>query len=305
MLRPKVKYLPPPKLPLPLLSDTLVTVPVFQHSRRLTQFSDRLRIAIPALVLFPALALAQALTNTVSRLTNAPAPARIVDVKVPANTAANGEATRVGIPGVLTLRGIVALPAGFDPRRTWPVLIITAPSGASAVQSAGSYTNVALPRGWVVAAVDGPKVRTEQDTSTFAWAMISSLLDYLHSAWPQSRQWPFACAGFSGGAKRAAMTAANMMRQRDSVIGVFMGGCNEDRATTGYEIAAPGPRFLDVPMFLSNGTGDPIAGPTQGVKVRALMQQTGFRNVRLETYDGQHRLNTNHVRIALEWFRPK
>jgi hypothetical protein len=273
----------------------------------LVKLTSGICAAVLAGFFLPTAAIAQNATNStaLSRRTNGPAPARIIEIKVAANVAANAEATRVGIPGVLSLRGLIALPAGFDLRRTWPVLIVTAPSGASAVQSVGGYTNVALARGWIVAAVDGPKVRTEQDTSTFAWAMISSLIDQLHTSWPQSRQWPFACAGFSGGAKRAAMTAANMMRQRDEVIGVFMGGCNEDRATTGYQISAPGPRFLSVPMFLSNGANDPIAGPAYGEKVKALMEQTGFSNVRLGIYNGQHRLDTNQLRSALEWFRPR
>ena len=231
-------------------------------------------------------------------------PPRIVEIKVPANIAANAEASRAGVPGVLALKAVVALPQGFDPRLTWPVLLITAPSGASAVQSLGAYTNTALALGWVVTAVDGPLVRTEQDNSSFAWAMISSLLDQLHASWPQSKYWPFACAGFSGGSKRAAMTAANMMRQQDTVIGVFMGGCNEDRATTGLEISKPGPKFLDVPMFLSNGRRDSIAGPDQGQKVRLSMEQTGFRKIRMENYDEGHRLDTNQVKAALEWFRP-
>jgi hypothetical protein len=237
--------------------------------------------------------------------TNQPAPARIIEIRAAASIAANAEAVRLGIPGVTTLKGAVALPEGFDLRLAWPVLLITSPSGASALQSLSAYTNTALALGWVVTAVDGPKVPVEKDDSIFAWAMISSLLDQIRTSWPQSKQWPFACAGFSGGAKRAAMTAANMVRQGDTVIGVFMGGCNNDRATLGYEISRPGPRFLEVPMFLSNGRRDPIAGPLQGEAVRQSMQQTGFRKLRLETYDGEHRLNTNHVRTALEWFRPQ
>jgi hypothetical protein len=208
------------------------------------------------------------------------------------------------VHGVSALKGTVALPEGFDARKSWPVLVVTAPAGASAVQSLGGYTNVALSQGWVVAAVDGPKVNFEKDNNVFAWGMISSLLDQLRVSWPQSKHWPFACAGFSGGAKRAAMTAAEMMRQRDTVIGVFMGGCNEDRATLGYQISQPSRAFLNVPMFLSSGTRDSIAGPAFGAKVKQSMEQTGFTKIRLEIYDDQHRLNTNHVRIALEWFRP-
>jgi predicted esterase len=248
------------------------------------------------LLLIPTFAFAQSATNM---------PARILELKIPAGISANGEANRVGIPGITTLRATVALPEGFDPRKVWPVLIVTAPSGASAVQSLSIYTNVALAQGWVVAAVDGPKVYFEKDNNVFAWAMISSLLDQLRISWPQSKQWPFACAGFSGGAKRAVMTAANMMRQRDNVIGVFMGGCDADRATLGYEISWPGPKFFDVPMFISSGTRDPIAGPAKAESVRQSMVQTGFRKIRLEIYDGEHRLDTNQLRLALEWFRPR
>jgi len=236
--------------------------------------------------------------------TNLPTPQKIIQLSVPVNGRAAVEASRAGSPGVATLKAVVALPQDFDPRRTWPVLLVTAPSGSSAVQSLSAYTNVALSQGWVVVAVDGPKVSVDKDNNVFAWAMISSLLDQLRASWPQSKQWPFACAGFSGGAKRAAMTAAEMMRQRDVVIGVFMGGCNEDRASLGYEISRPGQGFLSVPMFLSNGTRDSIAGPLYGARVKQSMEQTGFAKIRLETYDDQHRLSTNHVRIALDWFRP-
>lgn len=250
------------------------------------------------LLVLPVLACAQ------TAATNAPAPARIVQVQVPVNNAAAIESQKIGLGGVTTLRAVLALPAGFDARRSWPVLLVTAPSGASAVQSLGGYTNTALALGWVVVAVDGPRVKVEQDNNVFAGAMISCLLEFLRHSWPNSAQWPFACAGFSGGAKRAAMTAAQMMRQRDVVIGVFMGGCNEDRATAGYNVSRPGNAFLDLPMFLSNGTRDPIADMSKGALVKQLMEQTGFRNVRLESYDGGHRLDTNQLRQALEWFRP-
>jgi predicted esterase len=250
------------------------------------------------LFLVPAWACAQTAT------TNASAPARIVQIQVPVNNAAAIESQKIGLGGVTTLRAVVALPAGFDPRKSWPVLLVTAPSGGSAVQSLGAYTNTALAAGWVVTAIDGPRVKVEQDNNVFAGAMISALLEQLRRSWPGSQRWPFACAGFSGGAKRAAMTAAQMMHQRDVVIGVFMGGCNEDRATAGYNVSRAGNAFLDLPMFLSNGRSDPIAGTDKGTVVKQVMEQNGFRNVRLESYDGGHRLDTNHLRQALEWFRP-
>ncbi len=237
-----------------------------------------------------------------AQTTNSIAPPKVIRFALPANGIAVVEAARSGIAGLTTLEAVVALPKGFDPRRPWPVLLITAPSGASAIAGFSRYTNVCLAANWLTVAVDGPKVPVEKDNNLFAWGMISSLLDQLRRSWPQSKHWPFACAGFSGGGKRAAMTAAQMVRQGDIIIGVFMGGCNDDRATDGYRFSKPGSAFLSVPFFLSNGTRDPIAGPAQAAEIKNSMESTGFNRIRLETYDGQHQLDTNHIQMALQWF---
>jgi predicted esterase len=248
------------------------------------------------LFLCPALSFAAA--------TNSPAPAKVIQLTVPANNGAFFEAQRIGVPHLASLKGVIALPEGFDPKKPWPILLVTASQGSSAVQSWPAYTNVALREGWIVTAVDGPKATLEQDTYLFSRAMISALLEHLRRSWPQSKSWPIVCGGFSGGAKRAAMTAADLVAARDNVIGVFMSGCNRDHATQGYRVSNPGPAFLDIPMFLSNGIGDPIANPQHGATVKQSLEQNGFRKVRLEAHPGQHQLDTNHLRVALQWFRP-
>src|SRR5688572_23934056 len=159
------------------------------------------------LLLAPAVMFGQIATNAA-----VPVPAKVIPLTLPANGIAVVEAANSGMRGLTTLKAVIALPEGFDPRRPWPILLVTAPSGASAISSVASYTNVALAEGWIVAAVDGPKVSFEKDNHLFAWGMISSLLDHLRRSWPQSKQWPIACGGFSGGGKRAAMTAAQMVR---------------------------------------------------------------------------------------------
>jgi hypothetical protein len=234
-------------------------------------------------------------------ITNVPAHARHIELAIPLTTGASREIAATG-QRVTSLKASVDVPPAFDARSTWPVLLVCAPSGSSAVRASSSFTNIALGQGWIVVAVDGPRVATQLDNNVFAWEMISSLLTYLRTAWPQSKRWPFVCAGFSGGAKRAAMIAAEMARRQDMVAGVFMGGCNEDRASLGYRLAQPDPAFLNVPMFVSNGTRDSIAGTGAGLAVKQAMEQTGFRNVRFEKYDGEHRLSTNHLEIALKWF---
>ena len=235
--------------------------------------------------------------------TNPPSPPRVISLPVPANNAVFFETQRAGVPNLTSLKAVVALPEGFDARKAWPVLLVTASSGASAVQAWNAYTNVGLAEGWIVVAVDGPKVAVERDTYTYSRAMISALFEQLRRSWPQSKNWPVACAGFSGGGKRAAMTAADLVKRGDKVIGVFMGGCNRDRATDGYYVSQPGAAFLNLPFFFSNGLNDPIAGPERGAEAKQSMEQAGFRQVRLEVYPGGHRLDTNHLRMALQWFQ--
>ncbi len=236
--------------------------------------------------------------------TNTLAPAKVIQLTVPANNGAFIEAQRAGVPNLTSLKAVMALPEGFDPKKPWPILLITASSGASAVRVWPAYTNAALQERWIVTAIDGPRVPEEKDTYRFSRAMISALFEQLRRSWPQSKTWPIACAGFSGGGKRAAMTAADLVAARDNVIGVFMGGCERDRASDGYHVSNPGPTFLNVPFFVSNGAKDPITGPRQGTDTRQSMEQTGFRKIRLEIYQGQHQLDTNHLRLALQWFRP-
>src|SRR6185436_16941991 len=96
---------------------------------------------------------------------------------------------------------------------------------------------------------------------------------------------------------------AAMVKGGYKVIGIFMGGCNEDRVTLGWELYHPGDRFKSVPIFLSNGASDPIANPTHAATVAESMRRSGFGQIRLESYEGGHRQNTEHLAEALQWFR--
>jgi hypothetical protein len=209
-----------------------------------------------------------------------------------------GKASRQ-VPNV---KGAVAVPPDFDPRKSWPLLIVSTPSGGSAIQAMRSYTNIALAEGWVVLAVNGPPVKVEDDTADWNWAMLSSVLDFMTKWWPESQKWPTACVGFSGGAKRSGFVGAALMHDHFHVVGLFMGGCNEDRATTGFLVLHPGDGFKRVPIFLSSGSSDPIASPQQAAAVKQAMERSGFTNVRLESYRGGHRLDNAQLKQALNWF---
>ncbi len=235
--------------------------------------------------------------------TNVVQPGRVIEFTAPLNGNARMEASalRLTMPAA---RGAFVAPAGLtNLLKPCPLLIVSVPSGGSAIRSLPSITNTALNAGWAVLAADGPKVDQNDDTVQFGWAMLSSALEQFHRTWPPSKQWPVACAGFSGGAKRSATVAAAMVKEGYQVIGIFMGGCNEDRVTLGLQLYQPGDRFKLVPIFLSNGASDPIANPTHAETIAESMRRSGFQKLRLESYDGGHRQNTEHLAQALQWFR--
>jgi len=200
--------------------------------------------------------------------------------------------------------------AWFAPRgltnllKPCPLLIVSVPSGSSAIRWLPAVTNCAFQEGWAVLAADGPKVGVSDDTIPYGWGILSSVLDQFTRTWPPARRWPVACAGFSGGAKRSATVAAAMTRDGWNVVGVFMGGCNEDYATLGIQLFQPGQRFLQVPFFLSNGANDPIANPQQATAVADSMRRSGFVNLKLATYTGGHRQHNEHLTEALHGFHP-
>ena len=235
--------------------------------------------------------------------TNEIPPGVLVEFKAPLNGRAAAAAAEARVPAT-GIRAALLLPAGCtNLLKPWPLLIVSVPSGGSSLSGLRAMTNAALHEGWAVFAADGPRVAVEVDTIQFGWAMLSAGLDHLTRTWPQTKRWPVACAGFSGGAKRSAAVAAAMTAEGWRVTGVFMGGCNEDRATLGQQLFSPGPSFKRVPMFLSNGQQDPIAGPQQGGAVRDSMAKSGFAAVRMKTYAGGHRLQEEDLLEALRWFR--
>jgi hypothetical protein len=234
--------------------------------------------------------------------TNLVLPGKVIEFNALLNARGRMETSRISLSAMFARGAFVAPAALTNLVKPCPLLIISVPSGGSAIGWMGSITNTALTEGWAVLAANGPKVDVNDDTILFGWAMLSSVLDHFSRIWPQSKQWPAACAGFSGGAKRSAAVAAAMTHEGWRVVGVFMGGCNEDRATPGLQLFQPGERFKQVPFFLSNGTSDPIANPQHAAAVVESMRRSGFRILRLENYEGGHRLNNDHLAEALRWF---
>ncbi len=200
---------------------------------------------------------------------------------------------------------VLAAPPGFDPAKSWPVLVVLSTSDFKRQNRddlANLYRQSAFAEGWVLIAGDGPKP-ARADSAGWRAGMTLAALDELHRSIPGSKKWPLAVAGFSGGAKRAGTVAPLLAVAGNRVIGIFLTGLNEDRLSDGYRKFQPGSSFLRTPIFLSSGQQDRIAPTSEQSGVKAAMERAGFSNVRHEFFPQGHVVKAPHIRAALRWFR--
>ncbi len=241
-------------------------------------------------------------------------PGQIVEFELPVSTNAWRAAARLprptsdaplsSNPKIDFVRAAICAPAGFDPAKSYPLLVVGSTINASCTEHLRHYCLPASAGGWVALAADAPLIPKEgkDDSNAYRWAMLGAALEYLHTNWPASRNWPVACAGFSGGAKRSGYIGAIMMAANYNVIGMWMGGCNEDMASRALEMYRPSARFHNVPIFLSSGKRDTTAAPEQVANVMHEMRNKGFHKLRLERYDGAHDPSPGQIKLALAWF---
>jgi hypothetical protein len=198
---------------------------------------------------------------------------------------------------------VLTVPANFDPQKTWPVLLVFSTSDFhwDNRHDIPFYSTEALNEGWIVLTGDGPE-RPRDDSTGWRSAMTLAALDALHRSFPGSNRWPVACAGISGGAKRACLVAPLLAVKGNRVAGLYLAGVNQDLLGEGYRTFHPGADFLGTRIFITSGQTDRIATPAQTEAVRASMQKNGFRQVRLEMFPEGHRVKRPLTREALNWF---
>jgi predicted esterase len=119
--------------------------------------------------------------------------------------------------------------------------------------------------------------------------------------WPQSRNGRSHSPGLAD--RNGAACSLPAVEERPSASAIFLSGINEDRLGESYKTYQPGRGFLEVPVWLSSGANDPIATPQAHNLVKASLERTGFKRVRLEQFGGGHQLKMSEVRRALQWFR--
>jgi hypothetical protein len=228
-----------------------------------------------------------------------------LDIRFPVSAFFQDYAAAGGNPRPTTGRALVSFPKGFDPARSWPILIVTSTTDAyrTSPMDAPWYQQPAMAEGWVVLASDAT-IKPRQDSDSWRLGLLGAALEAVHKEWPQSEQWPVAFAGLSGGAKRSGVLGAMLAKSGGvKICGFFLAGINDDRLSFAYKAYDPPPDFLNIPIWLSSGLNDPIAPPGKHEHVRASLVNTGFKRVRVEPFPGRHEIKAAQVQLALRWFR--
>ena len=232
-------------------------------------------------------------------------PGSTVQVNVPLSAQEKSLAAQGGNAVPPNAVAVLATPANFDPRKSWPVLV---PCSTSDFKRQNRddlvqfYRRVGLAEGWVLLAGDGPQ-HARNDTAAWRGAMTLAAIHALHRTFPGSEKWPIACAGFSGGGKGVGYVAPLLARNGCRVTGIYMTGANEDHLSDGYARIQPGADFLNTAIYISAGRDDRIATVEQQYAVAGLIKRTGFHRMRIGTFHGGHEVNDAQTSIALRWFR--
>jgi hypothetical protein len=229
-----------------------------------------------------------------------PTPGEILIVEVPLPDKRRAEAAKEGGSKLMHARMAISVPSGFDPARSWPTFVVANTEAYSNIDSLRQFKQAANDEGWVIIAADGVELEKNKEGSV-RWPCLAAALDYLTAAWPGMKDWPMGCGGMSGGAKNSSFLAADLVREHHRVIGILLMGCNQDMATVAYRRAGAG-GLLNAAVFLSSGKSDTIATPAHHEAVKNSLQHTGFRQVRLEHFDGAHDIYQPHITEALRWF---
>lgn len=200
---------------------------------------------------------------------------------------------------------VLGVPREFDPHKVWPVLVVLSTSDHK-IQNRDDlkhyYAPTALAEGWVVIAGDGPEPAPRRDSVGWRAGHTLAALDAFHRSFPGSQNWPVACAGYSGGAKRAGLLAPLLASAGYRVIGMYFTGMNVDTLTEGYVRYRPGSSFLRTKIYVSSGSEDKKASPQQHSEVISSMQSKGFVNIRHRQFSGGHSVKKAHIQEALRWF---
>src|SRR3954470_8735322 len=138
-------------------------------------------------------------------------PGPLVEIQFPVSPYFQNMAADGGNPRPHTGRAVLSFPPGFDPARRWPILVVTSTTDyqRTSPMDAPLYKGPADVEGWVLIATDAT-IKAAHDFNPWRLAMPGAGLEAIWKDLPQSRNWPVAFAGMSGGAKRSCSLGVMM-----------------------------------------------------------------------------------------------
>src|SRR5436190_3966271 len=144
-------------------------------------------------------------------------PGGKIEIQFPVSKYFQDVASQAGNPRPETGRAVLTFPAGFDPSRPCPILIVTSTSdfNRTSAMDADWYRAPATAEGWIVLGSDAT-IAPRIDSTQWRLALLGAALEALRKEWPQSAKWPVAFVGFSGGSKRSGTLGA-MLAKNGSV----------------------------------------------------------------------------------------
>jgi len=194
-------------------------------------FSVPVAIVARSAVLLLVIATASARAATIAGKEAKPGP--LVEIQFPVSNYFQNVAAEGGNPRPQTGRAVLSFPPGFDPSRRWPIMIVTSTTDyhRTSPMDAEWYHPPADAEGWVILASDAT-IKPNHDSTPWRLAMLGAALDAMRRDWPQSRNWPVAFVGMSGGAKRSCLLGAMLAKGRVvNICGFFLSGINDDKMT--------------------------------------------------------------------------
>jgi hypothetical protein len=216
-------------------------------------------------------------------------------------------AGRGQLAAVSAARVTVAVPPGFDPDRSWPVMIVSATSDQG-YQSSRSllaeYAAAGMEAGWILIASDpAPLVGKDQDGVPLRYALSLAALGALATQWKGAESAPLAFGGFSGGSKYSGWLAATFASRGRRIAGIYVAGINEDTVLSGAkDLGVLDDAYRRTPVFLQSGEQDVISTPGDHQRIRDELRRAGFKNVRIEYFSGPHVTAPALLGKALAWF---
>src|SRR5260370_19257464 len=174
------------------------------------------------------------------------------EIRVPISKYYQDYAAEGGNPRPSTGRALLMFPSGFNPSRSWLILIVNSTSDnvRTSPMDVPWYEDAGIKEGWIVLATDAT-IRPRADSTAWRFAILAAALQTIRHDWPQSAQWPIALAGFCGGAKVTGELGAMLAKSGPIPICAFLViGIYCDRLSSAYKDSRPAQRCLMPPVWI-------------------------------------------------------